>query len=161
MDTPVLETTVTLEKYPGKGGWVFFIIPPEQAAVLGPPVRGYLQVTGTLDAHPVEYCTLFSNGKGGYFFAVRADLRKAINKREGQEVAVRLWRETRPYPIPEDLAEGLAAMPEAEAFFATLTDAQRRYFIDWITTARQPETRMQRMVTTLLKLESGKKFHDK
>jgi hypothetical protein len=161
MTQQILETTVVLEKYAGKGGWVYFVLPPHTLGPLGKPTRGHWLLSGQLDNLPVEYCTAFSNGKGALFFPVKAAYRKQLGKREGQQLHIRLWPEYRPYPLPPDLAEGLEALPQAQAYFLTLSPANQRYYIDWVGASKHPETRMQRIVSTLLKLEQGKRFHEK
>jgi uncharacterized protein YdeI (YjbR/CyaY-like superfamily) len=47
--------------------------------------------------------------------------------------------------VPPDFAEALAANPEAEAFFATLTGVRRYAFLYRIGDAKRPETRARRI----------------
>ncbi len=47
--------------------------------------------------------------------------------------------------VPEDFARALAAAPEAEAFFATLTGVRRYAFLYRIADAKRPETRARRI----------------
>ncbi len=47
--------------------------------------------------------------------------------------------------VPEDFARALAAAPQAEAFFATLTGVRRYAFLYRIAEARRPETRARRI----------------
>ena len=57
--------------------------------------------------------------------------------------------------VPPDLAEALAAAPDAEAVFAGL-DSQNRYAIlHRIATARRPETRAARIATFVAMLRNG------
>ena len=51
-------------------------------------------------------------------------------------------------PVPHDLQIELHDDPEAEAAFAALPPARRREYIDWIISARRPETRMHRVEET-------------
>ncbi len=47
--------------------------------------------------------------------------------------------------VPPDFAQALAANPEAEAFFGTLTGAKRYSFLYRIQDAKRPETRARRI----------------
>lgn len=47
--------------------------------------------------------------------------------------------------VPPDFAQALAANPEAEAFFGTLTGVRRYSFIYRISDAKRPETRARRI----------------
>jgi uncharacterized protein YdeI (YjbR/CyaY-like superfamily) len=51
-------------------------------------------------------------------------------------------------PVPHDLQIELHDDPEAEAAFAALPPAHQREYIDWIISARRPETRMRRVEET-------------
>lgn len=58
-------------------------------------------------------------------------------------------------PLPEDLAQALAAAPAAGAKFETLSRSCRREYLQWIDEAKKPETRARRIQQTLEKLCSG------
>lgn len=49
--------------------------------------------------------------------------------------------------VPDDLAAALAADPQAEAFFATLTGANRYAILYRVHDAKKPETRARRIAT--------------
>lgn len=51
-------------------------------------------------------------------------------------------------PVPHDLQIELHDDPEAEAAFAALPPSHRREFVDWILSARRPETRARRVEET-------------
>jgi uncharacterized protein YdeI (YjbR/CyaY-like superfamily) len=54
----------------------------------------------------------------------------------------------RKIPVPHDLQSEPHDDPEAAAAFAALPPAHRREYIDWIISARQPETPMRRVEET-------------
>ena len=58
--------------------------------------------------------------------------------------------------VPPDFAQALAACPEAEAFFATLTGAKRYSFLYRIQDAKRPETRARRIEKFVAVLAQGK-----
>jgi uncharacterized protein YdeI (YjbR/CyaY-like superfamily) len=51
-------------------------------------------------------------------------------------------------PVPHDLQIELHDDPEAAAAFAALPPSHQREYIDWIISARRPETRMRRVEET-------------
>lgn len=60
-------------------------------------------------------------------------------------------------PVPDDFAEALAAEPDAQKVFDSFTDAQRRDYLEWITTAKRDETRKKRVATAVEWIAEGKR----
>jgi uncharacterized protein YdeI (YjbR/CyaY-like superfamily) len=58
--------------------------------------------------------------------------------------------------VPDDFAAALAARPESEAFFATLTGVRRYAFLYRIQDAKRPETRARRIATFVALLAERK-----
>lgn len=59
--------------------------------------------------------------------------------------------------VPVDLRKVLNATPIAKAAWDNITPIARRDFITWIESAKQPETRVRRVMVTCDKLASGKR----
>src|SRR5256885_16039047 len=59
--------------------------------------------------------------------------------------------------LPTDLRKALAAAPKAKAKWSDLTSIARRYFISWIDSAKQPETRRRRIERACSMLAAGKR----
>jgi uncharacterized protein YdeI (YjbR/CyaY-like superfamily) len=59
--------------------------------------------------------------------------------------------------VPADLRKALAAAPKARALWADITPIARRDWIQWITSAKQPETRARRVNNACSMLAAGKR----
>lgn len=159
MEKPLINKKYLLEKFPGKGGWTYAIIPEvlqDHRAKFG-----WVKVKGTIDSFELKNYRLMPMGNGMLFLPVKADIRKKIGKEAGDWVKVVLYADNDEVEIPEEFLLCLEEEPLAHRFFLSLTDSEKKMYIDWFISAKKDETKIDRMAKAINKLLLKKKFMDK
>ena len=158
MEAPLVNKKYKLQKYPGKGGWVYAVIKeitPDKRAKFG-----WVQVSGTVDGFELKRYKLIPMKNGSMFFPIRAEIRKAINKKEGDMVHIILFADNSSIEIPGEFLICLEDEPAAKQFFFKLSESEQKYYIKWVYTAKQEETKIKRMAGSIIKLSKRRKFYD-
>ncbi len=144
-------------KQPGEvAGWAFIVLPLQASATL--PRRGRTTVAVTMDGHGFEALLEPDGHKSHWMRIDERDLAcaGAMIGREAQFEISALQQEPEP-AMPSDLAEALAAAPEALATWEATTTVARIDWVHWIVSAKQSRTRTKRIGDACEMLASGKK----
>jgi len=155
-EEPLVNDKFLLKKYPGKGGWTYTVL-PETVRKRKTPF-GWIQVKGFIDGFELKGYRLMPMRSGQLFLPVRAEIRKRINKKDGDWVQVILYADDAPADTPEELLLCLEDNEQAYSNFLKCSDTEQRAFINYIYSAKQDETRVDRIAQTLDMLESAQKL---
>ncbi len=156
---PLVNKKYILERFQGKGGWTYARIPeilPAKNAHFG-----WVKVRGTIDGFEIRKYHLMPMGNGKLFLPVKSEIRKKINKHEGDYVHVILFPDEEPLEIPEEMLLCLKDEPKALTFFNSLTESEQKFYIQWIYSAKKEETKVNRLAKTIDKFMLGLKLYDK
>ncbi|MEO6357228.1 MAG: YdeI/OmpD-associated family protein [Ferruginibacter sp.] len=147
-----------IKKQAEKGGWHYLVI-------TGIPVArknslGLIRVSGNIDTYELKQFNLLPMKDGCMLFPLKTALRKQIGKKEGDQVHVKLFADDSPVVIPDDILLCLMDSPKAHQFFLSLSGSNQKYYIDWLEDAKRLETKTDRLIKTINRLEKGLKFYD-
>jgi hypothetical protein len=93
--------------------------------------------------------------------ALRALLRAAVTLDATPDLPPPPKIKREPWPMPDFFAKALKANRKAAAGFQSFAPTYQREYIVWLTTAKRPETREQRLAQTLAALVAGRKWADR
>jgi hypothetical protein len=138
------------------GSWTFLILPKDASAQF--PSRGMMTVEGTINGFPFR-ATLEPDGQKSHWLKVSRKISEGAGADAGDAVTLEIAPlEKEPEPrVPTDLKKALADAPKARALWADITPVARRDWIQWIVSAKQPETRARRVANTCSMLAAGKR----
>jgi len=148
--TPLVDKTCLLQKMPGKGGWTFAAIP--EIAQDKHAWFGWVKVRGTIDSFEISNYHLMPLGNGTLFLPVKAQIRKAIGKTEGDTVHIILYSQDLPPVSENDFYTCLNDEPLALEHFNKLIPTEQKKIIDWIFSVKNDDTRVERIGQSIEKL---------
>ena len=137
--------------------WTFLILPKNVSAKL--PSRGMTAIDGTINGFAFR-ATLAPDGQKSHWLKVNRKLSEAAGAKAGDIVSLEIAPtvEDREPTVPTDLRKALAAAaPKTRKLWSDITTNARRDWIHWITSARQPETRVRRIKNACSMLAAGKR----
>lgn len=144
---------------PVNASWTFVNLPKPVSAKLRS--RSMVSIKGTLNGVAFR-AAVEPDGNGGHWLKVSRKLREASRARLGEAVTFEitpLAPDQEPEPkLPADLRKALAsASARAKQVWADITPIARRDWIQWIVSAKQPQTRARRITNACDMLAKGKR----
>ncbi|GAA3384168.1 YdeI/OmpD-associated family protein [Cryptosporangium minutisporangium] len=147
-----LRVTATLEPRGPAGA---FVLTDEQAAALGGGRKAFpVRVTVNGVTLALRLARMGGENMIGLAKAARAQAGVEIGTRYDVEIAPDAADRT--VEIPDDLAAALAADPAVEAAFTGLAYTHRKEFVRWVTEAKRPATRDDRIAKTVEMVREGR-----
>lgn len=151
--TPFIDDTFPLLKSPKKGGWTYILIPLDKPVAKTP--FGMKRVNGSIDDYELRDFTMWSMKDQGHFVAVKADIRKAIGKEEGDTVRLVIYTDDLPEVADDDFITCLKEEKKTYAAFLAYPDKKRRKITDWIAEAASDEGKVQRIAEAIDRIAAG------
>jgi len=142
-------TILQFDKKGEKTGWSYIEISAALAHKLNPSCKVSFRVRGKLDAYAFDKAALLPMGDGNFILPMKAAIRKAIRKHQGDKVKVSMELDKRTLTISHDLMECLKDDPAAMAFFKSLPKSHQNYFSNWIESAKTIQTKTKRIVMAM------------
>ncbi|WP_263357852.1 YdeI/OmpD-associated family protein [Acidicapsa ligni] len=140
-------TTRLVAKGPN-GAWTHLIIPFDVVKVFGSKAR--VPVTGTLNDISFRN-SVMPVGDGTHYMNINKELLAAANTKAGElvQVTMAIDKAERTVDVPEELQKSLKKNKEAASFFDSLAYSHKKEYVDWIVSAKKPETKTARVDKTI------------
>jgi hypothetical protein len=140
-----------------RGGGAFVAVPFSVEEAFGK--RGQLRVKGTIDGHSFK-SSIAPMGGGAHLLGLHKATRDAIGKSIGDTVTVAIEPdlEERTVEVPDDFRRALTKNRKALQTFDGFAYTHRKEYVQWIESAKRPETRQRRIADAVSRISQGTKF---
>lgn len=127
--------------------WCFIAVPFDAAKEWG--TRGRIAVKGTLNGFP--YRTNIQPMEGRHWLTFNKQLQAGAKAKAGDMVSVVMERDTeeRTVEVPQELASLFRRNKEAKELWDNLAFTHRKEYAQWISGAKQEETRKRRAIKAI------------
>ncbi|TKC09665.1 YdeI/OmpD-associated family protein [Pedobacter frigoris] len=156
MNTLLLDEILMLERFPGKGGWTYVVLP--QLKTPSGKLLGWDKVRALFDEHEVSEIGLMSLGNGKRFLPVKAEIRKVIGKEAGNQIRLQLFSQTEELDIRAEFLLCLEDDPSALKYFKSWKAEERDKYISWIEQGQNTEQQVERMAQAVDRIAAGLLF---
>ncbi len=150
MSTKIIDGEYLLEKFQGKGGWTYVLLKEIKKNNDFNPNQE--RVNGKIDNHELSNIAIFSMGNEKYFIPVNAEIRKKINKNAGDKVKIALFRKEKDTNSYSELIACLEDEPKAHANFKILDTTEQQKILEWISSSKNDDIKVERITKTIDKL---------
>ena len=153
-EDPLVNETVQLEKFPGKGGWTYARI--NEIRHEKKNHFGWKKVRGFIDDYEIKESHLMPMGNGKLFLPVKAEIRKKISKQAGDWINVVLFIADKAAPVTdEDFMVCLEEEPEALTNFNAFPESEQKRYLEWIAAVKSEEHKVERMAQAITRIIEG------
>ncbi len=151
------EFEAVLERPDATGAWTFLRVPFDVQEVFGSRAR--IAVKGTVNGVAVRG-SLMPQGDGTHFLVVNKSIRDQAGAEAGDPVRVSLERDTAPRTVdtPPDLKSALADGGVDSSAFGGMSYSHQKEYVDWIESAKRPETRARRVSKAVAMIGEGRRL---
>lgn len=149
----LIEKNAVINKFPGKGGWMYISVPEVEKNKHA--WFGLVKVNGLIDDYELQGVNLMPDSKGCLFLPVNVGIRKAIGKSEGDSVYIKLISTGLPPVEKNDFMTCLSEDAVALKNFESLTELDKKKITDWIYTPKNDNLKIERMALIIDKLISN------
>ena len=147
------------EKQGEKTGWSYIYIPKRFASKMTDQKTSF-RVKGKLDDYTIKQVALLPMGTGDFIMPINGEMRKQLNKMEGETIKVEIDIDTSELEADQDFLDCLAEEPSALAHYEKLTQGHKNYFTKWLETAKTQETKASRIAMAVDALKRGLRFDE-
>ncbi len=154
----MIEFEATIKKFGQQGektGWTYVEVPADLAEQLKKSNKKSFRVRGKLDAVPIKGIALLPMGNGNFIMALNADMRKAIHKKQGAMLKLKLTIDKEEFKINEDLLDCIHDEPVALVYWNKLPPSHQKYYSKWIDSAKGQDTRVSRITRAVEGMRKG------
>jgi len=141
----------------GRGGGAYVVVPFDVGQVFGS--RRLVRVKGTIDGQPFK-SSMAPMGGGHHVLGLHKATREAVGKSVGDKVAIIVEPDTevRAVAVPDDFRKALAGNKKAQQTFDGFAYTHRKEYVEWIESAKRPETRERRVAEAVSRIAKGTKL---
>lgn len=153
--------TTRIHKFAKQGektGWTYIEITATQALQIKPDTKAGYRVKGKIDQHSIRQVALLPMGEGRFIIPLNATMRKAIGKKEGEKVTVRLSVDESAFVHSAELMQCLEDEPALLKVFKALPGSHQKYYSKWIDSAKTEATKAKRIAMALDSFAKGQNF---
>lgn len=156
MENPLVSFTASVVKLHYLNYVVVEITPEILAGLPGKFEKGdYNQrLIIRLDKKISWQCGMLAMGEGSGCITIQSQRLKKLGKSIGDNVLVELWKDESEYgvEVAEELQIYWDQEPESFRRFSQLTPSMQRYILNYVTTVKNPEKRLERTVLLMRNL---------
>ncbi len=138
----MVKFSATLEKMGNKAektGWIYILVPDDIANTIKPYNKKEFKVKGYIENILVEDIAVIPVVEIGFIIAINADIRKKIEKKQGENISLQLDETFNFEKMPGNFLDELKKNKIALSFFYKLTVDEQNNFSNWLKSAKASE----------------------